>query len=59
MSVDVVRRLFTADEYFQMIEAGILAADDRVELIEGEAARQQYRVPEQIWSKAESFPLAR
>jgi Uma2 family endonuclease len=27
MSVDVVRRLFTADEYFQMIEAGILAAD--------------------------------
>jgi len=36
MSVDVVRRLFTADEYAQMIGAGILKKDDRVELIEGE-----------------------
>ena len=36
MSVDAVRRLFTADEYAQMIQAGILKKDDRVELIEGE-----------------------
>jgi len=36
MSVDVVRRRFTADEYAQMIEIGILKKDDRVELIEGE-----------------------
>ena len=45
MSVDVVRRLFTADEYFQMIEAGILAADDRVELIEGEILEMPPRAP--------------
>jgi Uma2 family endonuclease len=45
MTVDVVRRLFTADEYFQMIEAGILAADDRVELIEGEILEMPPRAP--------------
>jgi Uma2 family endonuclease len=36
MSVQVMRRLFTVDEYYQMAEAGILAEDDRVELIKGE-----------------------
>jgi len=36
MSVDVVRRLFTVEEYRHMAEAGILTANDRVELIEGE-----------------------
>ncbi|MBA2442426.1 MAG: Uma2 family endonuclease [Rubrobacter sp.] len=32
----VGKRLFTADEYHRMAEAGILDEDDRVELIEGE-----------------------
>src|SRR5207249_4338073 len=30
------KRLFTADELEQMVKAGILSEDDRVELIEGE-----------------------
>jgi len=36
MVVQLQRRLFTTDEYFRMVEAGILGEDDRVELIEGE-----------------------
>ena len=36
MSVQVLKRLFTVDEYYRMAEAGILSEDDRVELIEGE-----------------------
>jgi hypothetical protein len=36
MSVDVVRRRFTVDEYLQMGQAGILNEDDRVELLDGE-----------------------
>ena len=36
MSVDVVRRRFTVDEYLHMAEAGILTKRDRVELLEGE-----------------------
>ena len=38
MAVDVerARRLFTVDEYVRMCETGIIAEDDRVELIEGE-----------------------
>jgi Uma2 family endonuclease len=36
MAVELVRYRFTADEYEQMIESGILAEDDRLELVEGE-----------------------
>jgi Uma2 family endonuclease len=36
MAVRVSRRRFTVDEYHRMLEGGILAEDDRVELIEGE-----------------------
>lgn len=36
MALHGTRRRFTADEYHQMAEAGILLEDDRVELVEGE-----------------------
>ena len=36
MTVQVLRRRFTVDEYYRMAEAGILHEDDRIELIEGE-----------------------
>jgi Uma2 family endonuclease len=36
MALQIVRRRFTVDQYYQMAEAGILKEDDRVELIEGE-----------------------
>src|ERR1051326_964297 len=35
MSTKVNQRLFTIDEYHRMIDAGIFAEDDRVELING------------------------
>lgn len=34
--VQVHKRLFTVDEYHQMMQAGILSEDDRVELLNGE-----------------------
>ena len=36
MAVQLVRRRFTVKEYYQMAEAGILHADDRIELLEGQ-----------------------
>lgn len=36
MSVQVERRLFTVADYHRMAETGVLTADDRVELIQGE-----------------------
>lgn len=36
MAISAERMLFTADRYEKMIAAGVLAEDDRVELIEGE-----------------------
>jgi Uma2 family endonuclease len=36
MSIQVLRRLFTVEEYHSMARTGILGEDDRVELIEGE-----------------------
>jgi len=36
MAVWVSRRKFTVNEYHRMLESGILAEDDRVELIDGE-----------------------
>jgi Uma2 family endonuclease len=36
MQVDVSKKLFTVDEYYRMLDVGILTPHDRVELIEGE-----------------------
>lgn len=36
MSVQLLRRKFTVEQYHQMVDAGILTANDRVELIRGE-----------------------
>lgn len=36
MATELLRRLFTVVEYHRMVEAGILRADDRLELIQGE-----------------------
>jgi Uma2 family endonuclease len=36
MSVDVLTRRWTRDEYYRMADSGILRPDDRVELIDGE-----------------------
>jgi Uma2 family endonuclease len=36
MAVQLLRRQFTVAQYHQMVAAGILTEDDRVELIEGE-----------------------
>ena len=39
MAAQVVRRLFTVEEYYKMAKAGILHEDDQVELIEGEIVK--------------------
>lgn len=36
MGTELQRRLFTADEFHRMAEAGVLREDDRVELVDGE-----------------------
>jgi Uma2 family endonuclease len=36
MPAEIVRKLFSVDEYHRMVDVGILTEDDRVELIEGE-----------------------
>ncbi|MBI2910973.1 MAG: Uma2 family endonuclease [Chloroflexi bacterium] len=36
MTVQVLRRRFTVEDYHRMAQAGVLGEDDRVELIEGE-----------------------
>jgi Uma2 family endonuclease len=36
MSVQLLRRKFTVEQYHKMVESGILCEDDRVELIRGE-----------------------
>jgi Uma2 family endonuclease len=36
MQTDATKKLFTVDDYYRMLDVGILCDDDRVELIEGE-----------------------
>ncbi len=40
MSVELLRQLFTVDQYYKMLEAGILTEDKRVELIRGEIIKK-------------------
>ena len=44
------KKLFTVNDYYKMLDAGILREDDRVELIDGEiiervAGAQRQRIP--------------
>lgn len=39
MSAELQKRYFNVDEYYLMVEAGVLKPDDRVELIEGEVIK--------------------
>ena len=39
MSVQLLRRLFTVDQYYQMLESAILTENERVELIRGEIVK--------------------
>ena len=39
MAIQLTPRRFTADEYHQMIEAGVFAQDERLELIDGEIVK--------------------
>lgn len=36
MVIEMRRRTWTVDEYYRMAEAGVISADDRIELIDGE-----------------------
>jgi len=39
MEIEVSKKLFTVDEFYQMAEVGILSPEDRVELVDGEIIR--------------------
>lgn len=39
MSVQLLRRLFTVDDYYKMLEVGVLTENERVELIRGEIVK--------------------
>ena len=39
MAVEISGKIISTDEYDQMVEAGVLTEDERVELIEGVADR--------------------
>ncbi len=39
MAVTLARQLFTVNDYYKMAETGILAADDKVELLDGEVVQ--------------------
>ncbi len=41
-------RLWTVDEYYRMVETGILAPDERVELIEGEVISMASKRPPHV-----------
>lgn len=45
MKVQLEQRLFTAADYYQMAEAGILSYDERVELLDGQIVKQAKPTP--------------
>jgi len=40
MTVHLQRQLFTVSDYYKMVETGILSADDKVELLNGEIIKK-------------------
>jgi Uma2 family endonuclease len=50
IEVEPARRRFTVDEFQRMGEAGIIAPDERVELIDGEVIEMTPVGPRHIWS---------
>ncbi len=50
MAVPQSRRLFTAEEYERMVEAGILHEDERVELLDGEIVAMSPISPRHLWT---------
>jgi Uma2 family endonuclease len=50
IDVEPVRRRFTVEEFQRMGEAGIIAPDERVELIDGEVYEMTPVGPRHIWS---------
>ena len=49
MSVPLTKRRFTVEEYHRMAEVGILAEDDRVELLDGEIVHMTPIGPRHAW----------
>lgn len=45
MAIEVQRRRFTVDDYYRMVEAGVLGPDERVELIDGEVVQMSSMGP--------------
>ena len=49
MTVSLQRRLFTADEFERMAEAGIFGEDERLELLDGEILQMSPISPRHAW----------
>lgn len=49
MAIEITRYRFTADAYERLAAAGILAEDDRVELLEGEIVAMSPVGPRHVW----------
>jgi len=49
MVARLLKRRFTVDEYHKMAQAGILAEDDRAELIKGEIVEMTPIDPFPLW----------
>ena len=67
MEAEVLKRLFSVDEFHQMAEAGVFAEDDRLELLDGEIVRMTpigsrhsgcvARVSELLWERCRASAI--